>query len=181
VAAGFDSVVPHDLAPTDIGNPVLGGDEVEGTPLQLATVMAAVANDGVAVQPSLVTAVTNANGGARRTITGETRKVLEPAQAEQLRQALSATTVAGTAVGLTAPADSALWVKTGTHELYGDGEVVPPRQFVLQIAWVVGAVDTGKGRVSFAVAVETHDEKAGAARVRWLAQQAIDKITEVRG
>lgn len=181
VAAGVDSVVPHDLAATDIGNAVLGGGEVEGTPLQMAVVLAAVANGGKAVQPSLVTAVTDANGGERRPITGETRNVLEAAQAEQLRQALSMTTVTGTAAELTTLDGRALWVKTGTHVLVDDGAAVPAGQFVRQIAWLVGAFPTGQGPVSFAVAVETGDEQAGAARVRQLAQQTINKVTEVRG
>jgi cell division protein FtsI/penicillin-binding protein 2/cell division protein FtsW (lipid II flippase) len=181
VTAGVDSVVPHGLAATDIGNPVLGGGAVEGTPLQMAAVMAAVAGNGTTIQPSLVTSVTDPNGGERRPVTGETRKVLEPAQAEQLRLALSATTTAGTATGLSTADGRELWVKTGTHVLVEDDATAPPGQFVRQIAWLVGAMPTPKGPVSFAVAVETSDEQAGAARVRLLAQQAINKVTEVRG
>ncbi|SFR24794.1 Cell cycle protein [Lentzea waywayandensis] len=181
VVAGVDSVVPHGLAASDIGNPVLGGGAVEGTPLQMAAVMAAVANNGTTVQPSLVTSVTDPNGGEHRPVTGETREVLEPAQAEQLRLALSATATTGTAAELSTVDGRELWVKTGTHVLVEDDVATPAGQFVRQIAWLVGAMPTPKGPVSFAVAVETGDEKAGAARVRLLAQQAIDKVTEVRG
>lgn len=181
--AGAASVVPQDLAPTDIGNAVLGGGNVEGTPLQMATVMAAIANDGKVVQPSLLTAVADANGGDRRPITGTTRDVLTKAQAEQLRQALSATTTPphGTAKGIGTADGRPLWVKTGTHEVVEGAAATPKGQFVRQIAWLVGAFTTAQGPVSFAVAVETDDEQAGAARVRALAQQTIDKVTEVRG
>ncbi|MGW4211214.1 penicillin-binding transpeptidase domain-containing protein [Lentzea sp. NPDC004789] len=181
VTAGRDSVVPHDLAATDLGNEALGGGQVEGTPLQMATVLAAVANAGKAIQPSLVTSVTDANGGERHPVAGEVRQVLTPAQAAQLQQALSATTTdrTGTAFTLAAPDGRALWVKTGTHELVEEG-APQSQEFVRQIAWVVGAFVTQQGPVSFAVAVETNDEKEGAARARLLAQQAIDKIVEVR-
>lgn len=179
MAAGRDSVVPHDLADTDLGNEALGGGAVEGTPLQMAAVMAAVAHNGTAVQPSLVTSLTDANGGERRPVTGVSREVLTPAQAAQLQQALSATTTAaaGTATTLTSPGGRPLWVKTGTHVL----DDAPQDEFVRQIAWLVGAFPTEKGPVSFAVAVETNDETAGAARVRLLAQLAIDQVVEVRG
>lgn len=180
VTAGRDSVVPHDLPATDLANEALGGGQVEGTPLQMATVMAAVANAGRAIQPSLVTSVTDANGGQRHPVTGEVRQALTPAQAAQLQQALSATTTEGTATGLATPDGRPLWVKTGTHVLAEDG-APQDGEFVRQIAWLVGAFTTPKGPVSFAVAVETNDEQEGAARVRLLAQQAVNQVLEVRG
>ncbi|HEX8870015.1 MAG TPA: penicillin-binding transpeptidase domain-containing protein, partial [Lentzea sp.] len=133
-AAGAASVVPKDLGPAEIGNAVLGGGHVEGTPLQMATVMAAIANDGKVVQPSLVTAVADANGGDRRPVIGTTRDVLTKPQAEQLRLALSATTTAGTAQGVGAFDGRPLWVKTGTHEVIEGDAAAPKGQFVRQIA-----------------------------------------------
>jgi cell division protein FtsI/penicillin-binding protein 2 len=86
----------------------------------------------------------------------------------------------GTAQNLPAHPGHPLWVKTGTHDLY-DGEPPPPGEFVSQIAWLIGSVDTAAGPVAFAVAVETGDEGRGSARARWVANEVITGITEVRG
>ncbi|MGW6937035.1 penicillin-binding transpeptidase domain-containing protein [Lentzea sp. NPDC054927] len=177
---GKDSVVPAETEPGDLGNNVLGGGGVEGTPLQMATVMAAIANKGQAVQPRLADAVTDAGGGARRTVTGESHQVLSADQAAQLQLALTGTTSPiGTAAALSTVVGRQLWVKTGTHDLYGEQEP-PPNTFVRQHSWLTGYFDTGEGPVAFAVAVESNDERAGAARARWLVQQLVASAVEVR-
>jgi len=176
---GVDSRVPENSDEAGLGNNVLGGGSVAGTPLQMATVMAAVANSGTVRQPVLVTSITAPDGGERHTITGESRPVLDTDQAAQLTLALAKTVQGGgTAAGLRTPDGRALWVKTGTHELgeqaRGEGT------FVRQISWLTGFLDTANGRVAFAVAVETRDERAGADRTRMLARRTIESITEVR-
>jgi cell division protein FtsI/penicillin-binding protein 2/cell division protein FtsW (lipid II flippase) len=177
---GVDSRVPKDVDAASLGNNVLGGGQVVGTPLQMATVMATIANGGKVVQPTLVSAITEARGGERREVTGESRPVMTEPQADQLRTALAGTAEAGgTAATLHSPDGRPLWVKTGTHDLFGD-DPPPPGQFVRQIAWLVGFVDTEAGPVAFAVAVETRDEKEGGARTRLLADQIIKSIVEVR-
>ncbi|PWW59499.1 penicillin-binding transpeptidase domain-containing protein [Actinokineospora spheciospongiae] len=177
---GVDSRVPATADDGSIGNNVLGGGGVVGTPLEMATVLGAVANGGTAVQPTVVSAVTDPRDGVRREVTGTSTPVLTPEQAEQLRQALSATTTSGTARKLVLPQGQRAWVKTGTQVQYEPG-TAPRGTFLHQIAWLVGFVDTASGPVSFAVAVETRDEGRGADRARFLAEKIIAAITAARG
>ncbi|WP_367129156.1 penicillin-binding transpeptidase domain-containing protein [Saccharothrix sp. HUAS TT1] len=188
--AGLDtgkaSFVPNEVdvpGSDSLGNNVLGGGRVEGTPLQLATMMTAVANGGVVVQPSLVSATAGPFGRDRTEHRGVERRVLTAEQARELSQALSGVTQddSGTAHQLRVDRERSLRVKTGTHEIRRQGESPGSAGFATQNAWVVGALDTAAGPVTFAVTVETGTEEAGARRVRLLAQQVIDKVVEVRG
>ncbi|MBM7814706.1 penicillin-binding transpeptidase domain-containing protein [Saccharothrix algeriensis] len=184
--AGVASHVPPavDVEGMDsLGNNTLGGGRVEGTPLALATAMTAVANGGRVVQPTIVAETCDPLGRDRRAYAGEQRQVLTPAQARELDDALSgvAEDDNGTAHRLEAQPNRALRVKTGTHEIHGEEETPPDGRFAKQVAWVVGALRTAAGPVTFAVAVETRDEGAGSRRAQWLAQQVIDEVVEVRG
>lgn len=182
LALGTDSRVPRTATTlAGLSNDVLGGGEVDGTPLQMASVMATVVNGGTLVQPRLVDAVTAPHGGTRVPVRAATRQVLTGQQAAELMDGLSGTVrPGGTAQKMPAHPGHPLWLKTGTHDLY-DGKPPPPGRFVSQIAWLVGGVDTAAGPVAFAVAVETGDEGRGAARARWVANEVITGITEVRG
>ncbi|MEV6072035.1 penicillin-binding transpeptidase domain-containing protein [Nocardia sp. NPDC052001] len=174
---GVASTVPSD--PKDVGNVALGGGAVAGTPLQMATVMAAVANHGKAIEPSLVSTVTYQDNPAATWVSAaQSRTVMSPTAAQQLRIGLARTVLpGGTAAGMKAPDGGALWVKSGTHELLSPNQPSAPGDFVRQIAWMVGFVEIqGHGPVAFAVEVATRDERAGAQRVRFLAQQTIDAI-----
>ncbi|MGW3966553.1 penicillin-binding transpeptidase domain-containing protein [Amycolatopsis sp. NPDC005003] len=158
-----------------LGNNVLGGGETRGTPLQMATVLAGIANHGLVRQPRVVLAPGTTGEPARD------KQVLTGPQADQLRAALAGTTAAGgTASALHAPDGRQLWVKTGTDDPY-ETTAPPPGSFVRQTAWLVGFVETASGPVSFAVAVETRDEKAGSTRARLVAQQIIESVVEGRG
>ncbi|GAA3883057.1 hypothetical protein GCM10022243_54590 [Saccharothrix violaceirubra] len=185
-AAGSASYVPPSVD-TDgmdsLGNNTLGGGRVEGTAVQMATMMTAVANEGRVVQPTLVAATAEPFGRDQVRYSGEVREVLPSGQARELAEALSGVTQNddGTAHRLKAEPDRALRVKTGTHEIYGEDETPPDKRFAKQNAWVVGSLDTKAGPVTFAVVVETKVEKDGSRRAQWLTQQVIDKVVEVRG
>ncbi|MBM7773985.1 cell division protein FtsW (lipid II flippase) [Actinokineospora baliensis] len=178
---GVDARVPQDATQSSLANDVLGGGEVDGTPLQMASVLAAVANGGTLVQPRLVDATTAPHGGVRVPVVPQTRQVLTAEQAGQLLAGLAGTVeTGGTAQQLPARPGHQIRAKTGTHDLYG-GRPPPRGEFTSQIAWLVGTVDTANGPVAFAVAVETADEGRGAARARYLADAVITSITGVRG
>ena len=172
-SAGVASVVPEEASGAARAVDALGGGEVAGTPLRMASVMAAIANRGTMIQPTLIETITKSTGGTPSPVQNRS-DVVSAEVAEQLRSALSATTAIGTATGLRAPDGSPVYVKTGTHEIVVDGEDTPAGQFERQIAWVAGFV----GTVGFAVAVFTRDEQAGARRARQLAQTIIDQIVE---
>ena len=169
---GVDSRVPAAVDRVEIGNAALGGGDVAGTPLQMATVLATVANGGRWVQPVLVSAVTSPDAQRVRTPAGATRTVLTTDQATELKATLADTTTVGTARGLAVPGHD-LFVKTGTHEI--------DRTPVRQISWMTGFVETSRGPVAFAAALETTDEAAGSRRVRTVAQRVLDAVVEAGG
>jgi cell division protein FtsW (lipid II flippase) len=173
------SCVPGDADSVAIGNDALGGQDVQGTPLQMATVMAAVANQGRAVQPTLVSAVrVPGTGKLVPTPPGTVQTALPPDADAQLTEALSRTAVDGTAAGLQDAVGTRLWVKTGTHEVVPAGTALPPHQFIRQEAWVTGFLTSRDGPMAFAVVVETRDERTGAKQARFLAQTI---CTAIRG
>jgi cell division protein FtsI/penicillin-binding protein 2/cell division protein FtsW (lipid II flippase) len=174
------SCVPADADDVAIGNDALGGQDVQGTPLQLATVMAAVANQGRAVQPTLVSAVrVPGTGRLLPTPPGTVRTALPPDADAQLVEALSRTAVDGTAAGLRDAVGTQLWIKTGTHEVVPAGKPLPAGQFVRQDAWVTGFLDGRDGPMAFAVVVETRDERTGAKQARFLAETIAKMIRGV--
>jgi cell division protein FtsI/penicillin-binding protein 2 len=108
-------VVHHDLhRGTSIGY------RVSVTALQMAMVYAAVANDGVWVQPHFV-AETVAGDGTRVTFEAAERRVLSPATAAQMRSMLEAVVQVGTGTA-GAVTGSRVGGKTGTTEKYLESE-----------------------------------------------------------
>jgi peptidoglycan glycosyltransferase len=166
-ALGFGAPIPFDL-PTAISR-VTGGDgnapggfadDVElasasfgqgqtfVTPLQMALVASAVADDGVLMTPHLVSAVTGEGSGAR-TIEPETwRRALAAADARSIQEAMQAAVegdlgrqfTAGAAVPGVPTAG-----KSGTAELGGSGE---PH------SWFIGFAPVEAPKVAIAVLVE---------------------------
>jgi cell division protein FtsI/penicillin-binding protein 2/cell division protein FtsW (lipid II flippase) len=174
-AGATASCVPDTVDDVAIGNSALGGQDVLATPLGMATVMAAAANEGKAWQPTLVHSLTYPATGRTEQVVPEQVQALSPGAASELVHALDATAVSGTARGLQDSVGRPLWVKTGTHE-----HVPPePGEFVRVNSWMVGFTKTSQGRpVSFAVVVEAGDEKAGSQRVRDLVRQLCAAIGE---
>ncbi|WP_345733652.1 penicillin-binding transpeptidase domain-containing protein [Cryptosporangium minutisporangium] len=172
---GSDTRIPaNPEAGSGRGLNAIGEGQVEGTPIGLATVMAAIANDGVPVRPLLVTAVTDpATGVTTQVAPVRAASALTPAEAAELRAALSKTAEYGTAEALTAEGD--LFVKTGTHEIHPD-DACPSDVYACRTAWLVGIVQGADGPVSFAVALDAPDDVAGSKRARWLIQQVIDAV-----
>ena len=171
---GFDSPIPFDL-PTAISQvtsgtgPAPGGflDDVElasaafgqaqtlVTPLQMALVAAAVANDGVLMKPHLVTALTGDGPGAR-TIGPETwRRVLSVADARVIQDAMQQA-VEGSLGRLFTTGAAVPGVptagKSGTAQLGGSGE---PN------SWFIGFAPVDNPRIAIAVLVE-HGGRGGA-------------------
>lgn len=172
-----DSCLPTTSDGTSIGNNALGGQDVQGTPLALATVLAAVANDGRAVAPTIVTAVRRPDtGDVVATPDAEVSTAFSPATAAQLRTALAGTAIDGTAQGLNGDVGTELWVKTGTHEVIPEGEPARPGSFVRQNCWLVGFVETPGGPLAFAVVVESRDERAGAQQARHIVTAVVEAI-----
>ncbi|GGW86150.1 penicillin-binding transpeptidase domain-containing protein [Streptomyces noursei] len=125
----FDTRMP----PAQLALSAIGQYDTAATPMQMAMVAAAVANDGQLTPPYLVERVTDAHGvmvatGARR----PTRQVMNPATAEQLQEMMAEVVEHGS--GRTAAIDGFIvGGKTGTAQHGVRNEGTPYAWF---IAWV---------------------------------------------
>ncbi|MFI6227924.1 penicillin-binding transpeptidase domain-containing protein [Micromonospora echinospora] len=159
-----DSCVPAEVDEVAIGNATLGGGQVTGTPLAMASVMATIANGGVAVEPSLVRALRTPSTGAVTTPVPDQVVAVTPAVATALAEAMSGVATTGTAAGLDT-AGLPMRVKTGTHE------VIPPGPFVRDQSWIAGFAETPRGPVAFAVVLEAPNGETGGRRARHVVEQ----------
>jgi penicillin-binding protein A len=163
---GFDARIPFDL-PTEpsqltngggsfggfqdrveLANAAYGQGETFVTPLQMALVAAAVANDGVLMRPHLVTTLTGEDGSVRRIEPEVLRQVVSATIAREVQVAMQRA-VEGELGRLFTPGADVPGVevagKSGTAEL--DGGATPH-------AWFIGFAPVDNPVVAIAVVVE---------------------------
>jgi penicillin-binding protein A len=143
-AFGFNQEVPIDLTdptrsvfPTDfernepaLAQSAIGQNDVAATPLQMAMVAAAVANEGEVMEPHVLREVRDTDGNVVDRYDEEVwRRAMDPGTAETLRQAMIGVVEGGTATRLAVPGFE-VGGKTGTAQLGVD----PPRSH----AWIIG-------------------------------------------
>jgi penicillin-binding protein A len=143
-AFGFNQDVPIDLTdpvrsvyPTDfdqnlpaLAQSAIGQHDVSATPLQMALVAAAVANEGRIMEPRAVVDVRDADGTVVSTNEpSEWRRAIDAGTATILRDAMVDVVEQGTASRLAIP-NMLVGGKTGTAQLGTD----PPRSH----AWIIG-------------------------------------------
>ena len=164
---GFGETIPFDLptavsrvttgdggAPggfeddTELAAAGFGQGETYVTPLQMALVASAVANDGVLMKPRLVTALTGDGPGAGEIGASVWRRVMAPADARALQAAMQRA-VEGEVGRMFTPGAKVPGVttagKSGTAELGGKGE---PH------SWFIGFAPVENPKIAIAVLVE---------------------------
>jgi penicillin-binding protein A len=163
---GFDADIPFDL-PTEpsqltngggsfggfqdrveLANAAYGQGETFVTPLQMALVAAAVANDGVLMRPHLVRALTAEDGGVRRIQPEVWQRVVSADVARDVQVAMQRAVESERGRLFTPGADvpgTETAGKSGTAEL--DGGAVPH-------AWFIGFAPVDDPVVAIAVVVE---------------------------
>lgn len=115
------STFPADLTPPEVGQTGFGQFEVQATPLQMAMVVAAIANDGVVMRPYIVDEVQQADFDAETTEPEELSRAVSEETARTLTEVLVSTVDEGTA----SPAqieDVVVAGKTGTAQRGVAGE-----------------------------------------------------------
>lgn len=131
------------------------GHGVSVTPIQMAAAYGAIANDGVWVQPHLVRSVIDPAGKEQPAADAATRRVLRPATAAALREAMEAVVAVPGATGNTAQiAGYRVAGKTGTG-----AQVVNGRYTRGEVSSFVGMAPADKPR--FVVAVFAHTPGTG--------------------
>jgi len=189
---GFDERIPFDLptavsqvtraegsAPggfkddVELANAAYGQAETFVTPLQMALVAAAVANDGVLMRPHLVRSMTG-SGGTRSIDPRQWRRVASAANARAIqlamRQAVEGELGRQFTTGAKVP-DVETAGKSGTAELGGSGE---PH------SWFIGFAPVDDPQVAIAVIVEQGGR--GAERASPIAGQMMElALAELAG
>ncbi len=149
----YASVYPSDMDEAQTALSGIGQFDVTATPLQIAMVSAAIANDGELVSPHMVAQTSDADGNVLRDYDDEagTERIVSSATAEQLRSAMQTVVEEGT--GTNARVSGAtVGGKTGTAQ-HGENNSKTP------YAWFTSYAksDTTGQEVAVAVVVEQSD------------------------
>ncbi|HEX2705958.1 MAG TPA: penicillin-binding transpeptidase domain-containing protein, partial [Candidatus Lustribacter sp.] len=165
------SVVPADLNPPQTAQSAIGQFDVRVTPLQVAMVSAAIANDGVVMRPYLVAQVLGANLESIDTTRPEQlSQAVTPEVAAILKRMLVSVVDNGT--GRTARIDGvSVGGKTGTAQ---QGNDKPPH------AWFTAFAPAEDPQVAVAVVVEdggnAGNEAAGGRLAGPIAKAVIEAV-----
>ncbi|MFC8274964.1 peptidoglycan D,D-transpeptidase FtsI family protein [Streptomyces sp. NPDC057271] len=151
----YASVYPSGMDKAQTALTGIGQFDVTATPLQMAMVSAAIANDGLMAAPHMVSRVVDSDGDTLDSFEdGDTRRVVSSSTAEQLRSAM--VTVVDKGTGSNAAIGGAeVGGKTGTAQ-HGENNSRTPYAWFTSYA---KDADTGKE-----VAVAVLIEDSGAAR-----------------
>ncbi|WP_419998657.1 penicillin-binding transpeptidase domain-containing protein [Streptomyces boninensis] len=145
--------------PTSAGRPMnalngIGMGKVRTTPLQLAMVLGAIANDGLLPRPHLVSRVTDPDGKVLfRPPDQAPRKALNPLVAKELRDALVTAVEQGTGKPA-AVRDVEVAGKGGGAQQVGEGHE-------RQLNWFAACADGGDRKVAVAVVREERKPDSG--------------------
>lgn len=141
----------------DVSRIAIGQERLLATPIQMAEVAAAIANDGDLMKPQLWREVRDVDGRSRKEMKPEKQSsVMSSESAAQLTEAMKAVVGEGTG---TAAALSGVDVagKTGTAEVPGRAECAGlPNQ-----AWFVGFAPADDPQIAVAATVECTDGQGG--------------------
>jgi len=151
----------------DIGRVAIGQERLNVTPLQMATVAATVANDGVRMAPHITNRVVDDDGRTvERIEPEEAERVMSEASAEQLKIMMSNVVREGTG---TAAALEGIEVagKTGTAEIDLRG---------LNQPWFIGFAPLSKPKVAIAVTLERVQGGQGGAVAAPIAKQVMQEL-----
>jgi len=147
LAAQFDR--SFDVPLTDdipsLAQSAIGQFEVKATPLQMALIAAAVANDGEVPSPSVVSRIIDSEGSVlHQSDLDPWRRAMSRETSLELRDAMVGVVLDGTATGLQMPG-LVVGAKTGTAQIGADIESTH--------AWVIAFAGTDLDRPSVAIAV----------------------------
>ncbi|GAA3036064.1 peptidoglycan D,D-transpeptidase FtsI family protein [Streptomyces glomeratus] len=149
----YPSVYPKGMDQAQTALSGIGQFDVTATPLQMAMVSAAIANDGKLVSPHMVAQITDSGGDVLKDYddSPESRRIVSSSTAEQLRSAMRTVVERGTGTNARIPG-ATVGGKTGTAQ-HGENNSKTP------YAWFTSYAksDTNGKEVAVAVMVEQSD------------------------
>ncbi|WP_458078232.1 peptidoglycan D,D-transpeptidase FtsI family protein [Streptomyces sp. EMB26] len=155
----YTSVYPSDMDRPQTALSGIGQFDVTATPLQIAMVSAALANDGELVSPHMVSRVTDSGGDVLEDHDEDasTRRIVSSSTAEQLRSAMQ--TVVNEGTGTNAQLSGAtVGGKTGTAQ-HGENNSKTP------YAWFTSYAESDANGKKVAVAVLVEQSDAARSEV----------------
>ena len=157
-----------DSGRVDIGRVAIGQERLRVTPLQMATVVATVANGGMRMKPHITNRIVDADGRTvKRIEPEEAGRVISRRSAAQLTQMMANVVREGTG---TAAALQGVEVagKTGTAELN-----IPQR---LNQPWFVGFAPRSRPKIAIAVTLENLVGAQGGTVAAPIAKQVMESL-----
>ncbi|MEU6095685.1 penicillin-binding transpeptidase domain-containing protein [Streptomyces sp. NPDC047079] len=149
----YPSVYPKGMDQAQTALSGIGQFDVTATPLQMAMVSAALADDGKLVSPHMVAQITDSGGDVLKNYddSAGTRRIVSSSTAEQLQSAMRTVVEQGTGTNARIPG-ATVGGKTGTAQ-HGENNSKTP------YAWFTSYAksDTGGKAVAVAVMVEQSD------------------------
>ncbi|MER7760478.1 penicillin-binding protein 2 [Streptomyces sp. NPDC097619] len=174
----FASVYDKTMSPDGNAQSAIGQFNTAATPLQMAMVAAAVANDGKLMKPYMVDQLTAPNlDELERTEPKEMSRPLTPENAQKLQKMMVEVVEKGT--GTNARIDGAtVGGKTGTAQ---HGEKNKKRPY----AWFISYAKTDKGSVAVAVVIEdsgaTREDISGGGLAAPVAKAVMEAALKAQG
>ncbi len=154
----YNSSYPIDnLSPEDLAWSSIGQGRVLTTPMHMALIASAVANDGVMAQPHLVKSIRTAQGGTRTLPSSFTgTRVLDSHVAARLEREMIRTVKSGTGTRAALGDGYVVAGKTGSAEVSNDKNVAAH-------AWFVGYITNENAPYAISVLVENGGSGGGVA------------------
>jgi cell division protein FtsI (penicillin-binding protein 3) len=147
------------------------GQGVAVTPLQMAAVYCAIANDGVWIQPHIIKETIGPDGKASLGAAPATHRVISAENAAALRQIMEAVTTVHDATGVNARLEGyRISGKTGTGQQVKDGVYAPG-----EVASFIGMAPADQPR--YVIAVFAHTPGGGGGKVAGPAFSAMMNYT----
>jgi penicillin-binding protein A len=150
----------------DVGRMAIGQDKLNVTPLQMAMVASAVANDGELMEPRLWSKVIDTDGREEKLKPERQSRVMSSDTAEELTKMMEDVVNEGTG-GAAALSSDQVAGKTGTAEII-------PEQGINQ-AWFIGFAPSDDPRIAVAATVERTDGQGGTVAAP-IAQQVMEVL-----
>jgi peptidoglycan glycosyltransferase len=139
-------------APVDVARVAIGQERLGVTPIQMAEVVATIANHGIRMRPTLVDRVVTPGGGTVTTTHPEQiQRVMSPTTASELRDMMRRVVEEGTGTAANVGGLSVAG-KTGTAETGVSG---------LNTAWFIAFAPAENPKIAIAVTIEHTPEFGG--------------------
>ncbi|MGW5094643.1 peptidoglycan D,D-transpeptidase FtsI family protein [Streptomyces nodosus] len=155
----YASVYPQHMDAPQTALSGIGQFDVTATPLQMAMVSAAIANDGVLVSPHMVSQLTDSGGRVLSDYDDHpgSKRIVSSSTAEQLRSAMQTVVEQGTGTNARIPG-ATVGGKTGTAQ-HGENNSQTP------YAWFTSYAKSGTDGKEVAVAVMVEQSDAARSEV----------------